>query len=39
MMRRKRMSKRASKRNFARTAKKVNRRNLRKTVRRGGYEL
>lgn len=38
-MRRKRLSKKASRRNFARTAKKVNRRNLRKTVRRGGYEL
>lgn len=36
---RKRMSKKASRRNFRRTASKVKRRNLRKTLHRGGYEL
>lgn len=36
---RKRMSKKASRRDFKRTASKVKRRNLRKTLHRGGYEL
>lgn len=38
-MRRRRLSKRASRRNFARTARKVERRNLRKVLHRGGYDL
>ena len=36
---RRRLSKKASKRNFRRTATRVKRRNLRKTLHRGGYEL
>lgn len=38
-MRRRRLSKRASKINFSRTARKVKRRNLRKVLHRGGYDL
>lgn len=36
---RKRLSKRASRKNFVRTARKVSRRNLRKKLARGGYML
>ena len=36
---RKRLTKRASKKNFARTARKVNKKNLRKVLHRGGYML
>ena len=36
---RRRMSKRASRKNFARTARKVSRKNLRKVLSRGGYSL
>lgn len=39
MRKRKKLSKRASKRNFARTATKVKAKNLRKTIHRGGFEL
>lgn len=38
-MRRKKMSKRASRKNFSRTARKVKAKNLRKVLHRGGYEL
>lgn len=38
-MRRKRLSKRASRRNFTRTAMKIKRRNLRKKGSLGGYML
>lgn len=38
-MRRKRLSKRASRSNFRRTAVKIKRRNLRKKIQRGGYAL
>lgn len=36
---RKRMSRRASRRNFSRTARKIKRVNLRKTLSRGGYNF
>lgn len=38
-MRRKKLSNRASRKNFARTAKKVKAKNLRKVLHRGGYML
>lgn len=38
-MKRMRMSRRKSKRNFSRTARKISARNLRKTAQRGGYHL
>lgn len=38
-MRRRKMSKRASRRNFTRTAMKIKRRNLRKKASLGGYML
>lgn len=39
MRRRKRLSKRVSRKNFARVAKKVSAKNIRKTLHRGGYSL
>lgn len=36
---RKRISKSASKKNFSRTARKIKRKNLRKTLSRGGYNF
>lgn len=36
---RKKLSKRASRKNFSRTARKVSRKNLRKVLSRGGYSL
>lgn len=36
---RKRLSKRASKKNFKRTARKVHAKNMRKVISRGGYCL
>lgn len=38
-MRRKRLSRRRSVRNFRRTASRVHRRNLRRRVARGGYRM
>ena len=38
-MKRKRLSYKASKKNFARTAKNVKAKNLRKVLHRGGYML
>lgn len=36
---RRRLSKRASRKNFSRTARKVSKKNLRKVLSRGGYAL
>ncbi len=38
-MRRRRLSKKYSRRNFSRTASKVNRKNLSRRIYRGGYRI
>ncbi len=38
-MKRKRLTKRFSRRNFSRTASKVNRKNLSRRIYRGGYRI